>query len=432
MISSFIYLLVYFFEQIISYIFFNNKYKKKISLKLIAICYFFSGTLQFLISFIDNPVFNSLTFFIMNLLIALICFNINLSQSIWSSLSLTIMMGLSEMVIIYLFTFFFGLHISLITTQSNVLVFATLGTKALYFILALIFSKLSFKEHKGTKDSKLYIALFLLPFASIVIIFIFSTFTVENSLSANQSTYLIIISNLLLFSNAVVFLVHEQLTQIQQRNLELSLEHQKKEINMEHYEQLKKQYENSAILIHDTQRCLATITELAAQADDDAIIEYIHSFSKTNQIKGLRKYSSNKLINVIATRYCELCREKDIITNIDIRNIDLNFITDGDLTAILDNLLENAFESAQQTAKGFINLNIDEINENFVIIKLQNSCSVPPKIKDGKIVTSKTNLWHGYGLVSVQRSIEHYNGDIKFSYNESNQLFQVSVFLYRF
>lgn len=431
MIQPMIYFFTYLFEQIVSYIFFNTKYKHKIPLKFIILCYVCSGLVQFSISFIGIPNLNSLSFLILNLVIALICFNLSVKQAIWSSLLLTMMMILSEMVVIFIFAIPLNLQVSEITNQANVMIFTTLGSKALYFFLTIISSRISFKENRYTRHSVLYVFLCLSPLSSILILWIFTIFSLEGTLSLWQSSSLTIVSILLLLSNAIVFLVQEQMTRIQQENFELRLEQQKERINQEHYEQLEKQYENSAILVHDTERCLSTIAELAIQSDENAILKYIHSFMETNQVKGLRIYSNNKLVNVIVTRYCELCREKHINTNIDIRNIDFSFLTDGDLTAILDNLLENAYEAAQKVKKGEINLQIDAFNENFLLIKIQNSCQIPPKIKDGHIITSKKSDGHGYGLKSVRRAAERYNGEIKFSYDKDHQLFQVSTYLQR-
>lgn len=431
MIQPIIYLFIYLFEQIVSYIFFNTKYKRKIPLKFIVLCYACSGIVQFLISFIGIPNLNSLSFLILNLVIALICFNLSVKQAIWSSLLLTMMMILSEMVVIYIFTIPLNLQISEITARANVMIFTTLGSKALYFFLTIISSRISFKENRYTRHSVLYVFLCLSPLSTILILWIFTIFSLESTLSSWQSSSLTIVSILLLLSNAIVFLVQEQMTRIQQENFELRLEQQKERINQEHYEQLEKQYENSAILVHDTERCLSTIAELAIQSDENAILKYIHSFMETNQVKGLRIYSNNKLVNVIVTRYCELCREKHINTSIDIRNIDFSFLTDGDLTAILDNLLENAYEAAKKVKKGEIDLQIDTFNENFILIKIQNSCQTPPKIKGGNIITSKKSDGHGYGLKSVRRAAERYNGEVKFSYDKDHQLFQVSTYLQR-
>lgn len=172
MIQHIIFCFVYFFEQIVSYIFFNNKYERRISLRLITLCYACSGVIQFFISFIGFPNLNSFSFLILNIIVALICFNLSVKQSIWSSLSLTMMMILSEMLVIYIFTVPFNLQISEITERADVMIFTTLGSKALYFFLVMIFSKISFRENRYTKHSKLYILLYLLPLSTIIILWI--------------------------------------------------------------------------------------------------------------------------------------------------------------------------------------------------------------------------------------------------------------------
>lgn len=56
-------------------------------------------------------------------------------------------------------------------------------------------------------------------------------------------------------------------------------------------------------------------------------------------------------MNVIVSRYAQLCNDNNINLIVDIRNIDFSFITDSDLTALLDNLLENAYEAAKSSEK---------------------------------------------------------------------------------
>ena len=82
------------------------------------------------------------------------------------------------------------------------------------------------------------------------------------------------------------------------------------------------------------------------QNNNEGINDYIKSVQGSSEIKTLTQFSDNKLINVIVNRYANRCITADIDFVSDIRSIDFSFINQSDLTSLLDNLLENAFEAA--------------------------------------------------------------------------------------
>lgn len=107
---------------------------------------------------------------------------------------------------------------------------------------------------------------------------------------------------------------------------------------------MQNQYENSNILIHDIKRHLLSIKELSNEKDFESINKYIDSLYEDYQIKYLKKYSDNKLINAIINRYVSACKDKEIDFYCDIRDIDFSCISNNDITSLLDNILENALE----------------------------------------------------------------------------------------
>ena len=125
-----------------------------------------------------------------------------------------------------------------------------------------------------------------------------------------------------MYSNIVVFLVHEDVLKTQYENTALKLQKQKSEIDTEYYSILQNQYENSNILIHDIKRHLLSIKELSNEKDFESINKYIDSLYEDYQIKYLKKYSDNKLINAIINRYVSACKDKEIDFYCDIRDID--------------------------------------------------------------------------------------------------------------
>lgn len=212
--------------------------------------------------------------------------------------------------------------------------------------------------------------------------------------------------------------------------MDLQLQKQKSEIDTEYYALLQTQYENSNILIHDIKRHLLSIKELSEDRDYNGINCYIDNLYKDYQIKKIKKYSDNKLVNAIINRYASLCYEKDISFYCDIRNIDFSFISDNNLTAVLDNMLDNAVTAAQKSEKKNIEFTIKPINTNFIAINMENSCSGEPNIKNGRLVTTKTDKGiHGYGIKSIERIAKEYNGNINYHFDSEKMVFKFSAVL---
>lgn len=424
------YLFIFVFEQFISYIYFYNKFTSKRSHIQIIISYFLSFIIQFAINLLGIPELNLITFFICNTTITLMCFESSIKQAIFNVLLLEGIMITSELAMMHLTSLILNIDLQKYLTDNNIIILETIETKILYFLLAYIASKISIKEKKQTKTKDVSYLLFLLPISAIAIIISFTYLSINYEINYFAKLLFTNISIILLITNVIAFLVHESMINTLNTNLELQLENQKKEINKEYYTELEKQYDSSNILIHDIKKCLINIKELSYQKENDRIIEYINSIYNGYEIKSLKQYSNNKLVNVIVSRYAQLCNEFNINISIDIRNIDFSFITDSDLTALLDNLLENAFEASKNATIKRIDLIINNRNEKYILINILNSSdSEPQKIGKTYITTKNDSHFHGIGLKSISRIVKKYSGNLESIYNKDNKTFHTSVLL---
>lgn len=426
--NIFCYGVTYLFEHFISYQYFNNKFEKKKNINIIFLIYLSSFLFQFAVSFFNAPYFNLIAFFIANLLVSMLCFDIKWKQSIFNVFLLTAIMISTELLAMYSFTTV--LKIDLLECKNNdlILFFETVSTKTLYFLVAYLFSKFTKKETKDLKDYSVF--LFILPAASVITTASFAYLSFELEIDHLTNILFVVLSLILFISNIVIFLIHEKIVDTLSKNAELQLEKQKEEINEEYYKELEKQYNSSRILIHDIKKVLSNIKALSISENNESISEYVDSIYQGYEINSLRQYSKNRLINVIINRYANLCRNENIDLRIDVRDIDFSFITDSDLTAMLDNLLENAYEAAKKSSKKEINLIIDCRNEKYMLIKISNYSELSPKIKGNTIVTSKENKrLHGIGTKSIERIVKRYDGKIEYGYLEDEHVFSTAVLL---
>lgn len=425
------YLFIFIFEQFISYLYFKSKYEFKRKAWIIFTCYFISFIIQYAINLFNNPYLNLLSFFICNLSIVLICFSSTLKQSLFDVVLLEGIMITTEVVIMYLFSSL--LEIDLLECKNNELIIflETAATKILYFIIAYIISKFSKKTDKyKSVINKYSILLFLMPVSSILVISSYAYLSFNYDINKTTNFLFTFSSLIMLLSNIIIFIIHEKIIDVLTKNTELELEKQKVHINKEYYSELEKQYDSSNILIHDIKRCLGNIKGLLLQNDNKKAIEYIDSIYDGYNIKQIKKYSNNKLINVIVSRYAQLCHNNNTDFNADIRNVDFSFIKDSEITALFDNLFENAFEATKKCPNKFINIEVDYRNENYIFIKMLNSINNKPLFQNGlPITTKKDKKGHGIGIKSILKIVKKYHGNLDYNYVENENVFITTILL---
>lgn len=424
------YIFIYIFEQFISYFYFSKKYDTKRNNWIVFLLYLASFIIQFGFNFISIPFLNLMTFFICNLTVALLCFCQSPKQAFFNVLLLEGFMITTELITMYLTSFILGIEFTDYQNNSIIIIGETISTKLIYFICVYLISKFSTKRspQEAIKDFSLF--LFVLPLVSVFILIFFGYMSIKYPLDNISYLMFSIISIFLLISNATVFIINEKVISTLITNAELRLESQKANINEEYYAELERQYDLSNILIHDIKRHLRIIGEFSKNKDFESIDSYIKSVYVSSEIPTIKQFSNNKLINVIVSRYAHQCLLSSIELETDLRNIDFSMFENSDLTALIDNLLENALEAAKKSEKKFINIEIDKFNEQFVIIKVKNSCDTRPQ-RDGKVFKSsktKSDI-HGIGMKSIYRITKKYNGYSKFEYDDDEKTFYSSAIL---
>ena len=155
-----------------------------------------------------------------------------------------------------------------------------------------------------------------------------------------------------------------------------------------------------------------------------------------NYIDGVEKeYFSVKVCSWIGNSVADMLIEQKrvqaekerIAFDIEIVPIEEWLFTDNDTCSLLGNLLDNAIDACKRIEQNdkWILLQI-EIQKNFLFIKISNSIDEMPVMKTGIPVSTKQNKKrHGYGLKSVERIVNKYNGVITFRIEQN--IFEVDI-----
>ena len=426
MISNICYAVVFLIESLISFYYFSFKFERKISRNLFPIFILLSGLILYAINFIEAPPINAVCFYACNFIVLKICYNTNIKSAIFANFILLFLMIISELIVILPFSVVSRFSLFESRSDAFILIIQAIMSKLLYFIFIWGVLKFSEKESKST-DSKFSILLCFFFFFSIILmctnVYLCTFYSVNN----NFKIAIIIGNILILLSNIIVFYLHETTIKINRKYTQILLDYQQEKNTIDYYDLLREQNENSKILIHDITKHLKTIKQLSEDKDSNIaqyISEIVNDFSIMNPID----YCNNPTVNLITHRYYEICKKNNINFTISIKNANIDFIKEHDITALLDNLLENAVESALMTNEKFIDFSISTRNSNFVIIKISNSCNKKPKYIDGTLVSSKsTSGMHGIGTRSIKRVVEKYNGNLEMKFDSNTNTFTSTI-----
>ena len=207
----------------------------------------------------------------------------------------------------------------------------------------------------------------------------------------------------------------------------LKLKNEMLELN---YRTTYKCYKDSMKIFHDMKGHLNTIYQLIIHEQYQRVVDYLNTIQEPiNQLE-ISTYSGNYIIDLVLNYKFFQMNNNKIKVETSISPIDNNIgILDGDLCAVLNNLLNNAIEANQDVleAKRWIKVSISQVNK-MLIIKVSNSIFQQPAIVNGKYITTKKNKnLHGYGIESIENIADKYEGF--FSCQSDQQTFTATLTL---
>lgn len=424
MVYTICYALIFLAEILISLFYFENKFERRISKKFLIISFMAAYVILYFAKLINITVVNMIVFFVCNFFLLYRCYKAKIKSAIFHCSILLVFNVTTEFVVMLFSAAILGTELLACLDNSVNLIFQSTISKLLYFFSMYILSKASSNERRNESPAASLI-LFLLPISSTLIIYAILYALAEYELGQVFLTLLLIGIVVLLFSNIAVFWVYEFTLKTQSRNMELEFEQQKEKTTAEYYNLLIDQNENSRIVIHDIKRHLNAIKSIAG---DNAVTEYIDNFIEDFSVNKAVDYCNNPMVNSIVNRYKSLCDKLGVKINIDIRRTDFGFMSEPDITALLDNLLENAVEAAENTENGFIDFSAFVRKNKYLSIQLTNSVKNIIAVKNNRIASSKkSGSIHGTGLKSIQRVVKKYDGEINMCFNEGDMTFTSNV-----
>ena len=364
-------------------------------------------------------VFNSVILLWGIILFSVIICKAEFVSALFSGLMLSVILVFSSLLSAFMLNAVFSMSINELEDSAFLSVSGTTISLTLFITASYIILRFTDKEGGAV------FSLLLMPLSSLLTAITIAKLCLSNKLNTEISLLLCALNLLLLFSNIIVFYVHDSALRSRRYADKIKNEYELWKNRDEYYHELDEQNKSSRVLMHDINRHLNTIGSISEGEARGYISELSDSYCVSNPID----YSSNATLNLITHRFYEKCKCANIRFDVNIREARLDFMTAPDITALFDNLLENAYESASASDQRSIDFSAYIRNKNFLIIRLTNSCGVKPEYENGELKTTKSSPFHGIGTRSIKRIVKKYDGDIDMIFNEQEGTFESVIML---
>ncbi len=416
-------LFLYFFEFLVALIFITHHHQLKFSILktvIFGIALFSIGA--FLLKFINNDIVNLIDFLIIHLLFFYVLFDVNIKEAFIYSIVLDSVMFLSEIITVNLSAIVLKTPVDIYVDNFYAFVVLTIISKAIYFVLAEVFSFIVEKKKKN-EFSKRYMPLFVFPFLSIVFDFLFLKLSLQNGYSSKYSIIFIAISIVMILASLLTFVYYAQLTNKDEEVHFLKAERIKNEADMQYLALLEEKNQQMQIMAHDYKNHLFALSQMS---DSPEVKSYIEKISGEIQKAGKGCESGNHTLDIIINKYVAECDRKGVLFDYDVALANLCFVDDYDLVNIVSNLLDNALEAAEKSTEKKIALSTSKVN-TYDSLTVTNSCDTSP---DRYLKTTKKNKQlHGLGIKSIQKAVKKYDGEMAWKYEDNRKRFKATVIL---
>jgi sensor histidine kinase regulating citrate/malate metabolism len=252
----------------------------------------------------------------------------------------------------------------------------------------------------------------------VVIVVAAAVFTVSNMsyvdlnglFSGQMAMDIFIIRTLVDLSGvAVLYACHMQVKEIQLRFEKdtiqsiMDMQYKTYQLSQESIDIVNRKY-------HDLRH---QITLLKAESNTEKSIGYLEQMEQEIRVYEAQNKTGNKVLDAVLTSKSMYCQSNGIELKIMADGKLLSFMDDMDVSALFGNMLDNAIESAgQQKSADHRLVGLYVFGEkNFLRIRTENYCEQTIRFKNGMPVTTKKDKHlHGYGMKSIQKTVEKYGG----------------------
>ena len=191
-------------------------------------------------------------------------------------------------------------------------------------------------------------------------------------------------------------------------------------------EKIKRIQEQIRLLKHDMKN--HTMVILSYLEENQIEEAKIYAGDILNKLNRMYTYVNvgNALLSYIINRKLSEAKEQGLEIKAEIENLPFTYMDSVDFSALLNNILDNAIRGALASREKKLEVQIYQ-QSGMDIVTVKNSIDESVLAKNPKLVSTKEESGHGYGMKQIRNVVEKYDGMMDIY--EKNQLFAISVML---
>lgn len=416
--------IMYIFEGLLIFYYSNSIFELKRT-RLVQILSVSAGiTVLFFIYQFNITYLNAIFVFIIYSFLFYFLYNVSYKAAAFHTVIFMIVMFASEMLVMAISSVIYK-DFNAFENEIEPYLFVIVLSKMVYFAIMMIILKLFIPNKVNERFNRYYWLLFVMPLTSILMLMCFRYVTYQIELDSNMCILWVITCTGMLFSNILVFIIYEHSLKSTSDLYELQEIRRQEEQDKNYFEVIQQSNNEMRIFAHDIKNHLI-------QIDNFNSLDEVHSYV-LKLVPDVEKFSNtgiskNKMLDLIISKYVSLCESKNIRFDIDVKTANLSYIDDVDLSTLMNNLLDNALESAEKSKGKYIKVNIFSKNNLYDGLIIKNSCDVMPKEKNGELSTTKKNFkLHGIGTLSIKKVVKKYNSVYDWKYDSKEKLFETDI-----
>lgn len=337
----------------------------------------------------------------------------------------------SELVLANIVYFFPAGIIEGILRSFWIEIFLTVCVKIVIIILGITFVRYISKFNPRLSETYWFgFDLFFLAFIEAIQL----CMVIENSLSQVENSlyilkYLMVVSYFIIFTGIIAIYFLKKLSWF----FEKQAEHR---INQLRFNELNKimSFQNQTAnemrnMKHDIKKHIVNILYLIDHSEAGEAKKYTDQLmQKVNYVKPSYK-TGNHIVDIILNKHAAFCISTNIYINFLVDEVPNLKINDIDISAVIDNIFDNAIEAVSKKEVTSKWIEFKYFNyKGGLAIKMTNPYSGKLKFYKEQLITIKKNSKeHGYGLQSVHAIVEEYQGTLKQYSNK--ETFSIVIFL---
>lgn len=373
-----------------------------------------------------NVLVNACVSFLIYFCTMLIGYNDKLYKKVVYAIYLLIITYVSEFAFIFLFFTKYQVVISQNTLSPNQQLIISIAIKTVHFILVQLLALLI--KRNELRANKKMLPLFLYPVISICFTIYFLYLSEKYDISKFETNMYLIILLFDAIMCVIIFMYYGFLEEKDREIKELEKEQQFVELNNSYMQVLEHQNNEMRMMFHDTKNHYNAIANMDSTEE---IHSYVDALFDDIQKYQIIKLTDNKMLDLLLSKYKAVCGSKNISFNIEVKTANLDYIDDSDLSILVCNLLDNAVESAEQSAEKSIVFSLRRVN-TFDVLNVINSCDTEPEIKGKIIKTSKKDKSsHGYGIKIISKYAKKNNAEYEWHYDNEAKKFNSTLIFKR-